>query len=298
MSDSDQIKEVLEEEEEDPGQLAETIKTVIYAVVIAFGVRTFAYEPFNIPSRSMVPTLLVGDYLFVSKYSYGYSRYTIAAGYDVFDGRVMFNPGGAEGPGDIRRGDVAVFKKPEWGTGYLPSTDFIKRVVGLPGDHLKVVHGRLWINGAEIPRERVEDFVEHDADGKVTRTTTRYKETLPRAGGGMSHYILEEGDDRQLDNWPQPDEPGKAEHPGWFTADGTEFIVPPGHYFAMGDNRDNSQDSRVLDRVGPVPVENFVGRAVFLFFSVGTDEGECRGAWEFWKWHKCARFGRIFGGVG
>jgi len=239
------------------GGIGETIKTVVYAVVIAFGVRTFAYEPFNIPSGSMIPTLLVGDYLFVSKFSYGYSRYTVAFGAPLFDGRILYTK--------PERGDVAVFKLPRDN-----KTDYIKRIIGLPGDRIQVIGGILHINGEAVKRERVEDFVTTDQFGRQVRVA-QYVETLPN---GRKHNIIEESDSGSLDNTQV-------------------YTVPENHFFAMGDNRDNSLDSRVSSMVGFVPVENLVGRAEFLFFSI--DEGSS--FWEFWKWPWAVRFGRIFDGV-
>lgn len=239
------------------GSFGETIRTVLYAVVIAFAVRTFAYEPFNIPSGSMIPTLLVGDYLFVSKFSFGYSRHTIALGLPVFDGRIFFT--------EPERGDVVVFK--------LPSdnkTDYIKRIIGLPGDRIQVVDGILHINGEAVERARIEDYVFTDGAGR-TISYPQYIETLPN---GRSYRILEVSDRGALDNTPV-------------------YEVPPGHYFAMGDNRDNSLDSRVRSQVGFVPVENLVGRAEFLFFSL--EEGAR--FWEVWKWPWAIRFGRLFQGI-
>jgi signal peptidase I len=239
------------------GGIGETIKTVVYAVVIAFGVRTFAYEPFNIPSGSMIPTLLVGDYLFVSKFSYGYSRYTVAFGAPLFDGRMLYTK--------PERGDVAVFKLPRDN-----KTDYIKRIIGLPGDRIQVIGGILHINGEAVKRDRVEDFVTTDQFGRQVRVA-QYVETLPT---GRKHSIIEESDSGSLDNTQV-------------------YTVPENHFFAMGDNRDNSLDSRVSSMVGFVPVENLVGRAEFLFFSI---EDGAR-FWEIWKWPWAVRFGRLFNGV-
>src|SRR3954452_24700224 len=150
------------------GGLLETVKTVIYAVLIAVVVRTVAYEPFNIPSGSMVPTLLVGDYLFVSKFSYGYSRYSLPFGLPLFSGR-MYLPF-SHGP---ERGDVAVFKLPS-----DPSTDYIKRIVGLPGDHIQMRHGNLYINDQLIPRRPIEDFIYEE--GGSAMVLRQYMESLPR----------------------------------------------------------------------------------------------------------------------
>lgn len=239
------------------GGFAETVRTLVYAMAIAFGVRTFLYEPFNIPSGSMIPTLLVGDYLFVSKFSYGYSKYTVGFGLPLFDGRIL-----GDGP---ERGDVAVFKLPRDN-----KTDYIKRIIGLPGDRIQVVGGILHINGTPVKRERIEDFVETDQYGRSMRVA-QYMETLPN---GVRHPIIEESDAGPLDNTP-------------------EYIVPPGHYFAMGDNRDNSLDSRVTSAVGFVPAENLVGRAEILFFSL--EEGTS--VWQIWKWPTSLRLSRVFDAV-
>ncbi|ABC22653.1 signal peptidase I [Rhodospirillum rubrum] len=235
------------------GGLGETIKTVVYAFLIAIVIRTFAYEPFRIPSGSMIPTLLVGDYLFVSKFSYGYSRFSFPMGIIPFSGRVL---------GDVpKRGDVVVFKEPN-----DTSVDFIKRVVGLPGDRIQVIDGILNVNGEPVRRERTEDFVQREAGGSVLRLT-QYQETLPN---GVVHPILEiHGDTYFLDNT-------------------REFRVPEGHYFMMGDNRDSSQDSRAT--VGFVPAENLVGRAEFVFFS---HDGSAA-IWQVWKWPFAIRWDRFF----
>lgn len=239
------------------GTWGETIKTVIYAVLIAVVVRTFAYEPFNIPSGSMIPTLLVGDYLFVSKLSYGYSKHSLPFSLPLFSGRIFAS--------EPKRGDVAVFKLPADNT-----TDYIKRIIGLPGDRIQVKRGMLHINGEAVTRRRVGEYILNDPYG-TTRTYKRYIETLPN---GRDHFIIENSDNDQLDNTPV-------------------YVVPKGHYFAMGDNRDSSLDSRVLNQVGYVPAENLVGRAEFLFFST---DGSAR-IWEVWKWPSAIRFSRFFKGV-
>ncbi len=241
------------------GGFKETVVTILYAFVIAMGIRTFAYEPFNIPSGSMKPTLLVGDYLFVSKLSFGYSRYSLPWSLPLLTGRIFFS--------EPERGDVVVFRLPR-----DTSIDYIKRLVGLPGDKIQVKGGILNINGKPVIRERVEDYLSTDSLGNVRRTT-RYLETLP---GGRRHYILESMGDN-----------GNADNTGVYT-------VPAGYYFAMGDNRDNSQDSRYLDAVGFIPRENLVGRAKFLFFSI---DGSGWDTWEFWKWPSKIRFSRFFNAI-
>lgn len=236
------------------GGWAETVKTVVYAILIAVVVRTVAFEPFNIPSASMVPTLLVGDYLFVSKYSYGYSRYSLPLGLPLIPGRVL-----ASLP---ERGDVAVFKLPTDN-----KTDYIKRIIGLPGDRIQVKAGILHINDQPVQRERIEDLVQRDGLGNTARLT-QYIETLP---SGRKHRIIEISDHAPAD-------------------DTIVFQVPSGHLFAMGDNRDNSQDSRYLNAVGYVPIENLVGRAEMIFFS--TDGSAAW--WEFWRWPFAVRYDRLF----
>ncbi len=229
----------------------ETVQTVVYAVAIALVIRVILFEPFNIPSGSMKPTLLEGDFLFVSKYSYGYSRYSFPWALAPFEGRIWESP--------VERGDVAVFREPR----YLRE-DYIKRIVGLPGDRIQVIAGVLHINGTPVERERVEDFEIVDPYGNSV-LVPQYLETLPN---GRAHRILEtSGDLGRLDS----------------TA---EIVVPEGHYFAMGDNRDNSADSRVI---GLVPAENMVGRAEILFFSIENDISW----WQVWRWPGGIRYGRL-----
>ncbi len=240
------------------GGIVETVKVILQALLIALVVRSFLFQPFNIPSGSLIPTLLIGDYLFVSKYSYGYSKHSFPFSPDIFSGRIW---GSAP-----KRGDIAVFKLPRDG-----STDYIKRVIGLPGDKIQMIEGRLYINGKIVPREAVEKMKTSDAYGHQTAVPT-YRETLP---GGVSHILIErDGDTGFFDNT-------------------NVYEVPAGNYFMMGDNRDNSTDSRVppdQGGVGFVPLENFVGRAEVIFFSV--EEGE--EGWQFWKWPWTVRWSRLF----
>ena len=230
----------------------DTVKTVIYAVVIAILIRTFLFEPFKIPSGSMYPTLYVGDYLFVSKYTYGYSKHSMPFSLPLFDGRIWEDM--------PQRGDVVVFKFPQDN-----KTDFIKRIIGLPGDKVKMSKGRLYINGKPVKREETEDFVIRDAQGNAERYR-QYTEILPE---GFEHKIIEVSDFENVDDTP-------------------EITVPQGSFFVMGDNRDRSDDSRV--NVGFVPFENLVGKARFLFFS-HNDEG----VWyKPWSWPKKIRWERLF----
>lgn len=262
--------------QEKTGGFGETVRTVVYAVLIAVVVRTFAIEPFNIPSGSMIPTLLIGDYLFVSKYSYGYSKHSFPFSMGMYSGRIF---------GSLpERGDVAVFKYPgDQGQGFN-RTDYIKRLVGLPGDRIQVTGGVLHINGKPVERIRIGDYA-RDANG--SRRGVLYNETLPN---GHVHEIIEtSGDTGASDNTP-------------------EFLVPAGQYFAMGDNRDDSLDSRtqlqIRDGMGVirlrgelgwyVPAENLVGRAEFIFFS---HDPSVAGWLEPWKWPQAIRFNRFFMGI-
>jgi len=233
----------------------ETVKTVAYALLIAFVIRTFLFQPFNIPSESMEATLLVGDYLFVEKYAYGYSRHSFPFSLAPFSGRVFAS--------EPTPGDVVVFKMPNRNSpDYMK--DFIKRLIGVPGDHIQMIDGVLYVNGKAVPKVRVADYVEPDGFGG-THHVRQFRETLPN---GKSYLVL----DRELSN-----------------DDNTQvFIVPPGHYFMMGDNRDNSDDSR--EAVGYVPAEDLVGKAELRFFSIDDTA-----IWyEPWTWPGAIRFSRMF----
>ncbi|WP_428675078.1 signal peptidase I [Reyranella sp.] len=259
--------------QEKAGGWAETVRTVVYAVLIAVTVRTFVIEPFNIPSGSMIPTLLVGDYLFVSKYSYGFSKHSFPFSLGFFSGRIFGRM--------PERGDVAVFKYPgDQGQG-MNRTDYIKRIVGLPGDRIQVIDGILQINGKPVERTRIGEYTQ----GGSYNLGTLYNEVLPNR---RSHEILESSDNRPSDNTP-------------------EFLVPADSFFMMGDNRDDSADSRTPLSVrhangatGPraelgwyVPAENLVGRAEFIFFS---HDPSAANWYEPWKWPQAvgSRIGRFF----
>ena len=233
--------------------IVDTLKTLLIAGAIALGFRSLVAEPFNIPSGSMIPSLLVGDYLFVTKYSYGYSRYSFPFGLAPIDGRLF---GGDSTP---QRGQVAVFRLPS-----DTSVDYIKRVIGVPGDRIQVRQGVLHINGQPVERRLVGNGRQGALGGG--QMTTLYQETLP---GGLSHLIQEISDRQTFDNTP-------------------EYVVPAGHYFMMGDNRDNSRDSR-SSSVGFVPLENFIGEARFLFFSHDSSAY----IWELWEWPSAIRFERL-----
>ena len=257
------------------GGIGETVKVVVQALLIALVVRTFLFQPFNIPSGSLIPTLLIGDYLFVSKYAYGYSKYSFPdfsgtvsdllhvprpPDYrDLISGRFLATP--------PKRGDIAVFKTPSDNT-----TDFIKRVIGLPGDRIQLMHARLIINGQMVPREPTQKVTTRDRFGNEVEVPT-YNETLP---GGVTHRIIQlDGDD------------------GGLASNTDVYVVPPNEYFMMGDNRDNSLDSRVpveQGGVGYVPFVNFVGRAEIIFFSIKEDTP----FWQFWRWPTDVRWSRLF----
>ncbi|WP_072397039.1 signal peptidase I [Hyphomicrobium sp. CS1GBMeth3] len=240
----------------------ETAKIIVQALAIAMVVRVFFYQPFNIPSGSMKSTLLIGDYLFVSKLAYGYSRFSFPFSPNIFSGRVLAS--------EPKRGDVAVFRLPQ-----DQSVDYIKRVVGLPGDEVQMRDGTLYINGTAVPKVFQDEFanVECDPYFRHCRRVVykRYEETLP--DGGPTYSVLDLESDGEFDN--------------------TEvFKVPAGHYFMMGDNRDNSSDSRAS--VGYVPFENFVGRAEIIFFSAAIDEPDAMRWTSPWTWPFDIRWSRFF----
>jgi signal peptidase I len=242
------------ENTEERGGVKDTIRVIIHALILALIVRVFLFQPFNIPSGSMIPTLLIGDYLFVSKYSYGYSRYSFPFGFNLFPGRIWAS--------EPEPGDVVVFKLPRDN-----ETDYIKRVIGRPGDEIQMVHGVLHINGKPVDKVRVDDYVVADGAGNERRMP-RFIETLPN---GVSYPVLDLVKDGFGDN--------------------TEvYKVPEGKFFMMGDNRDNSTDSRFLSEVGFVPFENLVGKAQVIFFSIDNDSS----FWQVWRWPSDVRWSRIF----
>jgi signal peptidase I len=210
------------------GSLFDVAKVVALAVIIALFIRVFAFQPFNIPSGSMKSTLLVGDYLFISKFSYGYSRYSFPFDLKLFEGRIFGR--------DPERGDVAVF--------HYDNVDYIKRVIGLPGDRVQMRDGRLFLNGKPLVRKQVKSFVTKGFYGHK-REVKRYRETMPNGKTYETLDLIENG-----------------------AGDNTKvYTVPAGHYFMMGDNRDNSSDSRFKSPIGFVPAENLIGKAQFLYFS-------------------------------
>ena len=209
-------------------ETVEIIKTVVIALLIAVVLRIFLFQPFTIPSASMEPNLYEGDYIVVSKWSYGYSKHSIPFSPPIFEGRIM-------GSAPVR-GDVVVFKLPS-----NTKVDYIKRVIGLPGDKIQMRQGQLYLNGAAVPNAVVDRQQMADLFG--ARSVTKLRETLP---SGRSYMTQDFGPDFELDNTPV-------------------FEVPAGHYFMMGDNRDNSIDSRA--DVGLVPEENLVGKAQIVLLS-------------------------------
>ena len=243
---------VAEKTEKKAGGLGETVSVILQALVLALVIRTLFFQPFSIPSGSMRPTLLEGDYLFVTKWAYGYSRHSLPFSPPIFSGRIW----GAE----PQRGDVVVFKFPP-----NPSVDYIKRVIGLPGDRIQMKNGQVFLNGVGVPREKTGQIDNPDITEEQGPIDV-YRETLPN---GVSYDTLDIA-------------------PNSIGDDTREFVVPPGHYFMMGDNRDNSSDSRF--QVGYVPDDNLVGRANIIFFSIAGGASPL----EIWKWPTELRPTRFF----
>ena len=232
----------------------ENTKTLFYALVIAIIIRSLVIQPFYIPSSSMEPSLLVGDRLFVTKYSYGYSKHSFPFSPKIFTGRILQT--------EPKRGDIIVFKTPADNR-----TDYIKRLIGLPGDKIQFVDTNLFINNSEILKSRIS---KNDTIycGKETINVSTFEEILPNKKKYKSVY-LKDFSYQNSDN----------------------FIVPENHYFFLGDNRDCSKDSRFLSSVGYVHKDNLVGKAQFIFFSSDKSIGSI---FSFWKWNKSIRFNRFF----
>jgi signal peptidase I len=246
---------VSDKAEKKQSALWENIKVIVQALLLAMVIRTVLFQPFTIPSGSMMPTLLVGDYLFVNKFSYGYSKYSLPFSPNLFSGRIFAS--------EPERGDIIVFRLPP-----NPEVDYIKRLVGLPGDRIQVTNGVLFINGKPVPKQPDGTFTS-DYRLDPGSDVPVFRETLDN---GVTYDTLDQVQDSRGDNT-------------------REFVVPEGHYFFMGDNRDNSLDSRF--DVGFVPAENLIGRASVIFFSLGNDTSFR----EFWKWPANMRWDRLFKAV-
>jgi len=234
-------------------KIIENTKTVLYALIIALLIRSFFFQPFYIPSSSMEPTLLIGDRLFVSKYSYGYSRHSIPFSPTNYNKRFLGkNP---------NRGDVIVFKTPADNR-----TDYIKRLIGLPGDQIQILNYDLYLNGKKIKKIKIQKNIEINC-GKEILDINLFEETLPEGKTYLAAY-RKEGSMQNTDL----------------------FIVPKNHYFFMGDNRDCSKDSRYLSSVGYVNFNNLVGKAQLTFFSNDHQKGSF---FKFWKWNQSIRVNRF-----
>lgn len=248
-----QQQETLTTPKEKPIKKHETLRTIIIAVLLALVFRSCAFEPFHIPSGSMKSTLLVGDYIFVSKYAYGYSRYSFPLG-ELWPIKGRMN---ASTP---KRGDIIVFRNPK-----AVGVDYIKRLIGMPGDRIQVKEGIVFINDVEVKRQYLDTFIDKE-DPENPVEIKRYVETLP---DGRTYNVLDQTTIDE-DNTPV-------------------YVVPKQHYFLMGDNRDNSRDSRFQSEVGFVPEENLVGRAEVIF--VSSDK---QAKWyEVWKWPGTLRADRF-----
>ena len=234
--------------------LKENLKTLIYALIIAVIIRSLIIQPFYIPSSSMEPNLLVGDRLFVTKYSYGYSKHSFPFSPPIFKNRFFFK--------EPERGDVIVFKTPADNR-----TDYIKRLVGLPGDKIQFIDSNLYLNSIEIFKSRLsENDVIYCGDRKIEVFT--FDEKLPNGKKYKTVYLKN------------------------FSFENSDiFTVPDEHYFFLGDNRDCSKDSRFLTSVGYVHRDNLVGKAQFIFFSSDRSIGSI---FAFWRWNKSIRFDRFF----
>ena len=235
-------------------KIVDNIKTLFYALIIALFIRSLFFQPFYIPSSSMEPNLLVGDRLFVSKYSYGYSRHSFPFSPKIFTGRIL-----EKSP---KRGDVVVFKTP-----VDNRTDYIKRLIGLPGDKVQIINRDLYLNGIKIVKRQVEASLNINCGGEIFEVDT-YEETLPNGTKYLAVY-RKEGTMVNTD----------------------EFIIPSEHYFFLGDNRDCSKDSRFLGSVGYVNFNNLVGKARIIFFSTDKKKGSF---FKFWDWNQIVRKNRLF----
>ena len=232
----------------------ENIKTLFYALIIAVIIRSLFIQPFYIPSSSMEPNLLIGDRLFVTKYSYGYSKHSFPFSPPLFKGRLFFS--------EPERGDVVVFKTPADNR-----TDYIKRLIGIPGDQIQFIDANLYLNKSEIIKSKLSKTKKVFC-GKKSMDVFTFEEILPNKRKYISVYSKE---------FP--------------FQNSNIFTVPKNHYFFLGDNRDCSKDSRFLSSVGYVHKDNLVGKAQFIFFSSDRSEGSI---FSFWKWNKSLRIDRFF----
>ena len=235
-------------------KIIENIKTIFYALIIALIIRSFIFQPFYIPSSSMEPNLLIGDRLFVSKYTYGYSRHSLPFSPKIYNKKIFKKKPNV--------GDVIVFKTPEDNR-----TDFIKRLIGEPGDIVQIIDKNLYINNKKIKKKKISGFNKINCSNSNIKTIA-FKETLPNGVSYIAVYF----------------ENGTKENT-------QKFIVPKDHYFFMGDNRDCSRDSRFLDSVGFVHQNNLVGKARIIFFSNDKEKGSL---YKFWKWNNSIRYDRTF----
>ena len=235
-------------------KIIDNIKTIFYALIIALIIRSFLFQPFYIPSSSMEPNLLIGDRLFVSKYTYGYSRHSLPFSPKIYNNRILEKT--------PKRGDVIVFKTPADNR-----TDYIKRLIGLPGDVIQIVDEDLYLNGIKIKKEKIENLININCGNEILNAVF-FKETLPN---GKNYITVYRNDGTMVNS--------------------DKFIVPENHYFFMGDNRDCSKDSRFLSSVGYVSFNNLVGKAQLIFFSSDKNKGSF---FKFWKWNQSLRIERFF----
>ena len=235
-------------------KILDNIKTIFYALIIAIIIRSFLFQPFYIPSSSMEPNLLIGDRLFVSKYSYGYSRHSLPFSPKIYNKRIFIKL--------PKRGDVVVFKTPADNR-----TDYIKRLIGLPGDIIQIKNKNLYLNNVKIKRKKVDVSVRINCGNEILETDF-FEETLP---SGIKYIATYRKDGTMVNS--------------------DEYNVPQDHYFFMGDNRDCSKDSRFLSSVGYVNFNNLVGKARLIFFSNDKQKGSF---FKFWKWGESIRIERFF----
>ena len=235
-------------------KILDNIKTIFYALIIAIIIRSFLFQPFYIPSSSMEPNLLIGDRLFVSKYSYGYSRHSLPFSPKIYNKRIFRKK--------PKRGDIIVFKTPADNR-----TDYIKRLIGLPGDIIQIKNKDLYLNDVKIKRKKMDVSLKIYCGNEILETDF-FEETLPN---GIKYIATYRKDGTMVNS--------------------DEYIVPKDHYFFMGDNRDCSKDSRFLSSVGYVNFNNLVGKARLIFFSNDKQKGSF---FKFWKWGKSIRIERFF----